>query len=114
MATFSSTTEKPIQKRSQVLPSNYHLADKYYFGCIHIGGDNYYTEYFATIEEAQLELRCLEKRLNYELIETVESEGFYPHRAILMEEMYQQSGRTSGLYTGLYEENGALLNNGTN
>jgi hypothetical protein len=51
--------------------------------------------------EAELELRCLEKRLSYELIKTVEDEGSYPERVIAIENLYQQSGRTNGLYTGL-------------
>jgi hypothetical protein len=35
------------------------------------------------------------------LIETVEGEGYYPERAKVIEEKYQASGRTNGLYTGL-------------
>jgi hypothetical protein len=60
--------------------------------------------------EASLELRCLEKRINYELIDTVEGEGFYPHRAIIMEEKYQESGRTNGLYTDLNMQDGEISN----
>lgn len=97
-----------MQKRSQVLPSNYHLPDKQYVGCLQIGSKNYYTEYFDTIEEAADELLCLKKRLGFELIETVEEEGVYPKRAILIEEKYQESGRTNGLYTGLMTEDGAV------
>jgi hypothetical protein len=99
----SSTTEieKPFQKNSQVLPSNYHLPEKSYYGCVNIGATNHYTGYFDTIEEAADELRCLEKRISFELVNTVENEGVYPQRAILIEEAYQESGRTNGLYTGL-------------
>lgn len=61
----------------------------------------YQTPYFSTKEEAELELRCLEKTMSYELIETLEMEGMYPERASLMEDKYQASGRTNGLYTGL-------------
>jgi hypothetical protein len=104
----SSTTEKIFSKSSQILPSNYHLPEKQYVGCVRIGPKNYYTPYYASIDEAALELRCLEKQLSYELIKTVEEEGFYPHRAILMEEKYQQSGRTNGLYTGLNMQDGSL------
>lgn len=100
-----------MQKRSQVLPTNYHLADRQYFGCLQIGSDNHYTGYYDTVEEAADELRCLEKRLGYELIKTVEDEGYYPHRAIIMEEKYQESGRTNGLYTGLNMQDGKILNN---
>lgn len=109
---FSSTTNKPTSKTSQVLPSNYHLKDKKYLGHVQIGSDNYYTEHYDSKQEAALELRCLEKRLSYELVETMESEGFYPERAIIMEQKYQESGRTNGLYTGLNTEDGAVsINN---
>jgi hypothetical protein len=104
MATSSPTTEKPMQKRSQVLPTNYHLPEKQYYGCLNVGSENHYTGYFDTIEEAMEELRCLEKRMSFELIKTVEMEGVYPQRAILIEEAYQKSGRTDGLYTGLCTE----------
>lgn len=108
MTTSSSTTEKPFSKSSQILPSNYHLPDKQYYGCVRIGPKNYYTPYFDDASEAALELRCLEKSLSYEIIQTVEDEGFYPHRAILMEEKYQKSGRTNGLYTGLNMRDGEV------
>jgi len=39
--------------------------------------------------------------MSFELVNTVENEGVYPQRAILIEEAYQESGRTNGLYTGL-------------
>lgn len=103
MATSSSPTEKIFQKSSQVLPTNYHLPEKAYYGCVKIGSDNHYTPFYSTIEEAVLELRCLEKRLSYETVQTVEMEGYYPQRAILIEEMYQKSGRDNGLYTGLVD-----------
>lgn len=108
MTTSSSTSEKPTNKDSQVLPSNYHLPEKQYVGRVVIGPKNYYTSYYNTFDEALLELRCLEKRLNYELIETIQGEGYYPHRAILLEEKYQQSGRTNGLYTGLNMQDGSV------
>jgi hypothetical protein len=103
METSSSPTEKITQKNSQVLPSNWHLPEKTYYGCVKIGSNNYYTPYYKTLDEAVLELRCLEKRVNYELVNTVEMEGYYPERAILIEESYQKSGRTNGLYTGLVD-----------
>lgn len=103
METSSSPTEKITQKNSQVLPSNWHLPEKTYYGCVKIGSNNYYTPYYATLDEAILELRCLEKRVNYELVNTIEMEGYYPERAILIEESYQKSGRTNGLYTGLVD-----------
>lgn len=105
MAT-SSTTQKPISKRSQVISSNHHLTTKSYAGFVFIDGKNHTTEWFDTAEEAELELRCLEKKLGYELIETVEMEGFYPERAKIIEERYQASGRSNGLYTGLCLKDG--------
>ena len=86
------------------------MKEKRYFGCIHVGSKNYYTDYFDNIDEAADELRCLEKRINFELIKTVEDEGFYPERAIIMEEKYQESGRENGLYTGLNMKDGQVSN----
>lgn len=103
-------TSKPTQKTSQVLPSCYHLKNPKYTGSIYIGGKIKQTPYFETKEEAELELRCLEKKLSYELIETVEMEGMYPERATIMEEKYRASGRTNGLYTGLNMCDGSVSN----
>ena len=99
---------KTNYKVSQILPTNYHLKEKQYYGHVCIGGDNHYTDCFSDIEEAKLELRCLEKRLSFETIQTVQGEGYYPERSIMIEEMYQKSGRTNGLYTGLGLENGSV------
>jgi len=110
MAT-SSSTQKPTSKTSQVISSNHHLNTKKYAGCIYIGGENYYTQWFDDKEEALLELRCLEKRVSFEVIETIEMEGYYPERARIIEEKYQASGRTNGLYTGLNMSDGAVPNN---
>jgi hypothetical protein len=41
----------------------------------------------------------------------MEDEGFYSERAIIIEEKYQQSGRTNGLYTGLMLKDGEISNN---
>ena len=95
-------------KISQVLPTNYHSAEKAYYGHVCIGGENHYTDFFADKEEAKIELRCLEKRLSFEVIETFQCEGYYPERSIIIEEMYQQSGRTNGLYTGLNVKDGSV------
>jgi hypothetical protein len=102
---------KPTSKISRVLPSNYHEGARKYAGHIYIGGDNHWTEWFDDKEEAALELRCLEKRLSFETIETVEDEGMYPERAKVIEEKYQASKRTDGIYTGLMTENGQIPNN---
>jgi hypothetical protein len=103
-------TSKPTQKTSQVLPSCYHLKNPKYAGSVYVGGTVKQTSYFPTKEEALLELRCLEKSLSYELIETLEMEGMYPERATIMEEKYQASGRTNGLYTGLNMCDGQVFN----
>jgi hypothetical protein len=103
-----------MQKRSQVLPSNFHLKQKQYAGFIYIGADAHITSWFETKEEAELELRCLEKKLGYELVETVEMEGMYPERARIIEEKYQASGRTNGLYTGLNMSDGKISDNAAN
>ena len=70
-------------------------------------GDKWQT----SIDEADSDLRCMINNLNYDLIETVEDEGFYPERAIIMEEKYQKSGRTNGLFNGLNEEDGEVSDN---
>lgn len=108
METSSTATEKPSHKVSQVLSTNYHLKEKQYIGHVQIGGENFYTEAFDSKEEALLELRCLEKRTSFEVIKTTQDEGYYPERSIIIEEKYQKSGRTNGLYTGLNIENGAV------
>jgi hypothetical protein len=87
-----------------VFPSNYHLQEKQYAAFVCIGEDYHVSEWFDKEEEAELERRCIEKQLSYELIETVEGEGYYPERARIIEEKYQASGRTNGLYTGLNTE----------
>lgn len=109
MAT-SSNEQKVLYKRSQVLPSNYHLKEKQYAGFLIIGDTHLQTPWFVDKAEAELELRCLEKANSYELVETVEMEGFYPERATIIEEKYQASGRTNGLYTGLNMSDVKILN----
>jgi len=97
----TETCSKVDSKISQIVPSGWHIPNPKYAGHIRIGHESHFTEWFDTRDEAELERRCLEKRLSYELIETVEGEGYYPERAIAIETLYQQSGRTNGLYTGL-------------
>jgi len=115
MATSSSTQEQTIfkvdSKLSQIIPSCWHLPNPKYAGHVRIGHGSHFTDWFDTREEAELERRCLEKRLSYELIKTVQCEGYYPERAKVIEEKYQASGRTNGLYTGLNMEDVNLSNN---
>jgi hypothetical protein len=110
----TETSSKVNSKISQVVPSGWHVTDPKYAGHIRIGPENHFTPWFDTKNEAELELRCLEKRLSYELVATVEDEGCYPERAKLIEEKYQASGRTNSLYTDLNTEDGAVSNNTSN
>jgi hypothetical protein len=107
----TETFSKVNSKISQVVPSGWHVTNPKYAGHIRIGPENHFTPWFDTRNEAELELRCLEKRLSYELIKTVEEEGSYPERAKLIEEKYQASGRTNSLYTDLNTEDGSVSNN---
>ena len=111
---LEQTVSKVDSKISQIVPSGWHIPNPKYAGHIRIGHESHFTEWFNTKEEAELERRCLEKRLSYEVIETVEGEGYYPERAKLIEEKYQASGRTNGLYTGLSTEDGPVSNNTSN
>ena len=90
-----------IQKTSDVIPSAWHIKDPKWVGYIAVDGDMQWTDYFDTKEEAETELRCLQKRTSYEVIKTKEDEGFYPERAKVLESQYQMMGLTSGLYTDL-------------
>ena len=110
MAT-SLSKQKPTYKKSQIISSNYHLPTCQYAGLVEVAGEASWTPWFDSKEEAELELRCLEKSLSFELIETIQGEGFYPERARIIEEKYQASGRTNGLYTGLNMKDGEILNN---
>jgi len=95
------STSRINSKISQVVPSCWHEPNPMYAGHIRIGGENHFTPWFDARNKAELELRCLEKRLSYELIKTVEEEGYYPERSTLLEKLYLESGRTNGLYSGL-------------
>ena len=88
-----------------VVPSNNHLPEKKYAALIDIGGELTWSVFWRDdLEEAELDLRCMINNLNFDLIETMTCEGMYPERAIMMEEKYQSSGRTNGLFTGLMTE----------
>jgi hypothetical protein len=110
MAT-SSSEQKPTLKESYLIPSSFISKNPYYAGYITVQGKAYTTEWFDNKDEALLELRCLEKQLGYELIKTMRCEGFYPERARIIEEKYQASGRTNGLYTGLNMSDGKISDN---
>jgi hypothetical protein len=113
METFLTGQKKPDSKVSQVLPNTFHLTDKLYSAHVRIGSHIETSEYFDSWDEAKLEQRCIEKRLSFEVIDTVEGEGYFPDCAKLIEEKYQASGRTNGLYTGLMLQDGTVSNNAT-
>ena len=110
MAT-SSSEQKPTLKESYLIPSSFISKNPSYAGYITVQGKAHVTEWFEDKEDAFLELRCLEKQISYELIKTTRCEGFYPERATIIEEKYQASGRTNGLYTGLMTEDGEVSSN---
>ena len=110
MSTSSSTSKKPTLKRASILPSDWRPGARKWAACIVIGGDMHWGEWQEDFGEADSDLRCMVNNLSYELIDTVEEEGFYPGRAIIMEEKYQKSGRTNGLFIGLNEEDGEVSN----
>ena len=108
METSLNKLEKVTQKHSEILPTCYHEKNSKWIGVIAIGPDNYWTEPNADKDEIESDLRILQKRLTYELIETTEMEGVYSERATIIEEKYQASGRNNGLYTGLNLINGTI------
>jgi hypothetical protein len=110
MAT-SSNDQKVTLKESYLIPSSFISKNPSYAGYVVIEGKAEVTEWFEDKEDALLELRCLEKQLSYELIKTTRCEGFYPERARIIEEKYQASGRTNGLYTGLNVSDVEVSNN---
>jgi hypothetical protein len=103
-----ATSFKPTAKRSETLATAYHVPNPRYFAWVSIGAEVHFSEPYDTREEADNERRCIEKRLSYELIETMEGEGCYPERVKIMEELYVASGRTNCVYTGLNMENEPL------
>ena len=79
---------------------------------IEIGGEVHWgVKWQDDIEEAESDLRCMVNNLAFDLEGTLADEGFYPERAIIIEEKYQQSGRTNGLFTGLMSKDVEIPNN---
>ena len=110
MSTSSSTSKKPTHKRASILPSDWRPGARKWAACVVIGSEMHWGDWQEDFGEADSDLRCMVNNLSYDLIETVEDEGFYPERAIIMEEKYQKSGRTNSLFTGLNEEDGEVSN----
>lgn len=99
-----------------VVPSNYHLdpSTRKYSAVIVLGGETHWgDEWQDNLAEAESDLRCMINNLDYAATKTMQCEGFYPERAIIIEEKYQKSGRTNGLYTGLNIANGSVPDDNT-
>ena len=117
--TSSNTTKrkKVVSKRSQVVPSNYHLEVKDYAPMITIGGATTYGAWCDSKEEAAARLNHLEIALDYHNYPTMEEESTgregvkaMAERVRIMNERYKKSGRDAknhpmhGFYTGLKAE----------
>jgi hypothetical protein len=110
------TTQKPISKRKDVIPTAWHVPNPDYLGYITIDAETVYTDVFKTAKEAQEAVNELAVTMDYDSIETVEGEGCYPERVRIMDERYKKSGRDAedhpmhGLFTGLAQEYGEISN----
>ena len=113
MTTSSNTTkrEKVTLKKSEVVPSNFHLDEKQFAPMVVIGGDTTFGAWCDTKEEAQARLNHLEIATDYHNYPTKQEEGVYPERSRIMEELYNKSGRTNSIFTGLAEEYVTVSNN---
>ena len=56
-------------------------------------------------------LNHLEIATDYHNYPTKQEEGVYPERSRIMEELYNKSGRTNSIFTGLAEEYVEVSNN---
>ena len=119
MTTSSNTTkrEKVTLKKSEVVPSNYHLEVKDYAPMVVIGGTTTFGAWCNTEEEADARLNHLEIALDYHNYPTMEEESTgregvkaMAERVRIMNERYKKSGRDAknhpmhGFYTGLKTE----------
>ena len=119
METSSNTIKikKVVSKRSEVVPSNYHLEEKQYAPMIVIWGDVTFGAWCETKEEAEHRLGCLEIDFDFHNIPTMEEESTgregvkaMAERVRIMNERYEDSGRSDpkhpfhSIYTGLAEE----------
>ena len=124
MTTFSSIRKKPTLKRSEVVPSNYHLEEKSYAPLIIIGDNITWGAWSDTKEGAKLILACLEIGFDYHNISTVQEEGTgkegvrrQSDRVRIMNELYIKDGRDDSthpmhaLFTGLAEKYVEVSNN---
>ena len=124
MTTFSSITKKPTLKRSEVVPSNYHLEEKSYAPLIIIGDKITWGAWCDTKAAAELRLSCLEIGFDYHNISTKQDEGTgnegankQSERVRIMNELYIKDGRDDinhpmhALFTGLAFKNEQISNN---
>lgn len=93
-----TTPEIVAYKSSQVLPTAYHIKNPMYVAFIFDGNKTYWSEPFENKLEAENELRCMEKQINFELIKTMQDEGFYPERSTILKNQYQKRNCKSGCY----------------
>jgi len=100
-ATQKLDNKRVIYKTTDVIPSAWHVKDPQWVGYVNFDGEIFWTDYFDSKEEAETELRCLQKQTSYEVVKTMEDEGYYPERAKVLESQYQKMGITSGLYSDL-------------
>ena len=119
-----STKRKKISlKKSQVVPSNYHLEEKQYAPLIIIGSTITWGAWCDTKEEAEHRLSCLEIGFDYHNISTIEEEGTgkegtrrQSERVRIMNELYIKDGRDDinhpmhALFTGLGSNNEQISN----
>ena len=116
--------KKVVSKRSEVVPSNYHLEVKDYAPMITIGGATTYGAWCDSKEEAAARLNHLEIALDYHNYPTMEEEGTgregvkaMAERVRIMNELYEKDGRDDpdhpmhGLFTGLRSQNEQVSNN---
>ena len=76
-----------------------------------IDGEMIVGAWCETEEEAKARLNHLEIALDYHNYSTKQEEGVYPERSRIMEELYNKSGRTNSLFTGLADEYVTVPNN---
>jgi hypothetical protein len=120
-----STKKREITlKKSQVVPSNYHLDEKQYAPLVIIGDNITWGAWCDSKEAAELRLACLEIGFDYHNIPTVEEEGTgkegakcQSERVRIMNELYIKDGRDDinhpmhALFTGLASKNEQISNN---
>ena len=126
MTTLLNTTrkEKVTLKKSEVVPSNFHLEEKQYAPLVIIGDNITWGAWCDTKASAELRLSCLEIGFDYHNISTVQEEGTgkegarrQSDRVRIMNELYIKDGRDDSthpmhaLFTGLAEKYVEVSNN---